>query len=870
MANTLCPPTVVGPISPCNREVRVQNQLINSTVTILRNGTAIVSQQVNWPDFTIPLPANISLNFNDAITATQTVGTVTSPQSPQPVYVQSTPQALGSVTFLGPVLECASALLVGGAVPGAQITIVDQHGNQRGQDTASQDGSVGVQIQPPLAQAESVNASQTACGLNQAAPGTLSPAPLSLPASLPRPIIQQPLAACDEAVTISEVVPGALVTLKINQQPPFNESTGFLVSSEYLMVPSLSQGQHVTAVQAFPGDCNKTSLSDGVIVHPARAPSAPVLSVPPCPGAQWVRLAGLTVGNLVEIFEFGALIGRAQAALPTDDFFLPRKLRAGALIWAVQGNQCPSTKWSPRSNRVGVPQVAPPLQGPQVQGPLYECSTVVPVTNITPGALVQVHSQLNGIIGQTIVYSTDDVISVAPQLANEDMIWASQSVCNLGPSYSPKVPVQRPGSFPVPVVLPLRAAATAVEVTHVLPGSIIDVTIQVGGSGVAQWLTSGIAAGAVVTLPIPPWQTLSPGDVLVATARLCNQPLSSNPTVVSPNILKLVYVVNNGSNNVSAYTIGQNGVLTPVIGSPYPAGQNPAGIAVDPTGQFAYVVTSGDSSVSVYNINADGSLGTPVASYPTGHTPAAVTVDPTGQFVYVVNAGSKDISAYTIGAYGLLTPMGGPATGTGTDPQSVTASGNFLYVANTLDNNVSVFMIGQLGGLTQVAGSPFKTGISPISVAVDPSGPFAYVANSADNSVWAYTVDAMGGLTQTPMGGPAAGTGTNPTSVTVNPLEKVAYVTNAGASPPTVWTYAIDAHGVLTQVSGPPINAGTLTGMYPNSIAVDPSGQFVFVANSVDNTVSAYTIVSGVLTQVRGSPYLTGGQNPTSVVAIDT
>ena len=45
-----------------------------------------------------------------------------------------------------------------------------------------------------------------------------------------------------------------------------------------------------------------------------------------------------------------------------------------------------------------------------------------------------------------------------------------------------------------------------------------------------------------------------------------------------------------GAGDVSAYSIDSTtGTLTPVAGSPFPAGVNPISVAVDPTGRFAYV-----------------------------------------------------------------------------------------------------------------------------------------------------------------------------------------------------------------------------------------------------------------------------------------
>jgi len=64
---------------------------------------------------------------------------------------------------------------------------------------------------------------------------------------------------------------------------------------------------------------------------------------------------------------------------------------------------------------------------------------------------------------------------------------------------------------------------------------------------------------------------------------------------LAPLRAQFAYVANLNSNNVSAYSIGSGGVLTPVPGSPFPVGPNPASVAVDPTGKFAYLVN--DSNV---------------------------------------------------------------------------------------------------------------------------------------------------------------------------------------------------------------------------------------------------------------------------------
>jgi 6-phosphogluconolactonase len=320
---------------------------------------------------------------------------------------------------------------------------------------------------------------------------------------------------------------------------------------------------------------------------------------------------------------------------------------------------------------------------------------------------------------------------------------------------------------------------------------------------------------------------------------------------------QFAYVANFGGNNVSAYSIGANGALTPVPGSPFAAGINPNSVAVNPTGKFAYVANFGGNNVSAYSIGANGAL-TPVQGSPfkAGIGPISVAVDPTDRFAYVVNDGSTNVSAYSIGANGALTPVPGSPFATGVFPVSVAVNptGKFAYVAGS---GVSAYSIGTNGALTPVRGSPFagEGAFGGSSVAVDPTGKFAYVANSGRDTVSAYSIGTNGALTPVPGSPFRAGFITS--SVAVDPTGKFAYAaifrTNSGLS------YSIGADGALTPVSP------FATGVFPVSVAVDSTAHFVYVANEgfppgrINGNVSAYSIgANGALTPVPGSPFAAG------------
>ena len=121
-------------------------------------------------------------------------------------------------------------------------------------------------------------------------------------------------------------------------------------------------------------------------------------------------------------------------------------------------------------------------------------------------------------------------------------------------------------------------------------------------------------------LSFPRLKTCAPLSVaLVITISLFSAPVHA----------QFAYVANEGSNNVSAYTIDPStGALTTIAGSPFPAARFPASVAVDPSGKFAYVAEEDSNNVSAYTIDpSTGALSANAGSpFPAGSAPSSVTI----------------------------------------------------------------------------------------------------------------------------------------------------------------------------------------------------------------------------------------------------
>jgi 6-phosphogluconolactonase (cycloisomerase 2 family) len=281
--------------------------------------------------------------------------------------------------------------------------------------------------------------------------------------------------------------------------------------------------------------------------------------------------------------------------------------------------------------------------------------------------------------------------------------------------------------------------------------------------------------------------------------------------------------------------------------------------------EYVYLSSFGGNCTSAFWINPGTGALTAVSGSPfaTGNFPGSIAVSPAGNFVYV--ADSTSISANTINPNsGALTAVSGSPWTIGTQPGEMTVdpTGKFLYVAD-VNGEIDAFTIDSgTGALTAVSGSPFATGTTGY-FAVAPTGKFLYnTGTGGQNVVSAYSIDSStGALTE--IG--SSPTGIQPQGVAIDPTGEFLYVANIGSSNVSAFTINTST-GALTAVSGSPFAAGVSL----FDIKVDPTGHFVYSSDWQTGGISAFTIntSSGALTAVSGSPFA-GGSDPRGI-AIDS
>lgn len=135
--------------------------------------------------------------------------------------------------------------------------------------------------------------------------------------------------------------------------------------------------------------------------------------------------------------------------------------------------------------------------------------------------------------------------------------------------------------------------------------------------------------------------------------------LATGSTTSSDNALAVnstsstLYIARSGTAaGVAVYTIGANGTLTAVPGSPFAAGKTPYAVAVDPTDAYVYVANRDDGTLSGYLTGATTALS-PLGSspYASGALVTSLAIDKSGTYLLAgANGSFPDLTMYSFDA----------------------------------------------------------------------------------------------------------------------------------------------------------------------------------------------------------------------------
>jgi YVTN family beta-propeller protein len=234
------------------------------------------------------------------------------------------------------------------------------------------------------------------------------------------------------------------------------------------------------------------------------------------------------------------------------------------------------------------------------------------------------------------------------------------------------------------------------------------------------------------------------------------------------------------------------------------SGRMPTALAISPGGSRVYIANSGSSTVSVYDVPS----GEIIETFPVGAWPSALALTPDGSKLCITLANGNELCVYDLETYKLV--------------ESV------------------------------------STGKNPSAVAFTPDNASCYVANTGDDTVWIFDADNLS-------------TGSDSVIVGDGPVDML-FLAGGGnkTSCYLVCTGDGNSSGTLEvfETSKP---AGSHTeielNLLPTSITTEPYGNFVFVTNFGNDSISI--ISTDLLTKGMDDIAIETGAGPRDIILGD-
>jgi 6-phosphogluconolactonase (cycloisomerase 2 family) len=240
-----------------------------------------------------------------------------------------------------------------------------------------------------------------------------------------------------------------------------------------------------------------------------------------------------------------------------------------------------------------------------------------------------------------------------------------------------------------------------------------------------------------------------------------------------------------------------------------------------------------------------------VGTQPTTPAQTCLITNPNGT-VTTANIGNVNVNCttnkYTVSAaIGGLTGTGLVLQDNGGDNLAETASGTYPFAITLLPGATYAVTVltqpttpGQFCTVTNGAGTVAQANITA-TVTCRNEGMYAFVADTGGSNVYSYAIDDTNGATAgalTQVGGAVAAdglaVGPAPAAIAVHPSGNFVFTANSGTADVSVFSVTAGALTWLSSASTgtAPTGPSPLTGSTPSGVAVDPSGNYVLVTDS--------------------------------------
>lgn len=216
----------------------------------------------------------------------------------------------------------------------------------------------------------------------------------------------------------------------------------------------------------------------------------------------------------------------------------------------------------------------------------------------------------------------------------------------------------------------------------------------------------------------------------------------------------LLYVLNaGGAGNITGFTIGGDGSLSPLSNSTRPlsgSATGPAQVSFSPAGDLLAVTEKATRQIDTYVVGSDGRPTGPSVHASSGVTPFGFDFDRRGRLV--VSEASGFVSSYAVSSAGALSPISAsvPTNQRAACWLEVTGDGKYAYAANAGSASITGFRINDDGSLTPLNADGITVatgGATPVDIALSPNSRYLYALLRGSGTVAAFAVGSDGSLT---------------------------------------------------------------------------------------------------------------------------
>jgi 6-phosphogluconolactonase len=223
----------------------------------------------------------------------------------------------------------------------------------------------------------------------------------------------------------------------------------------------------------------------------------------------------------------------------------------------------------------------------------------------------------------------------------------------------------------------------------------------------------------------------------------------------------LLYVLNEGGTpNITGFTIGDNGSLTPLPGSTQPliggAAADPAQVGFSSDGSLLVVTEKAGNRIDTYTIDEDGLPSAPINNPSNGMTPFGFAFNNSGTLIVSEAFGGvpnqSSASSYSPSDSGILSVVSTsvPDSQTAACWVVTTNNGKSAFLSNTGSGAISSYSVGgDEGALALVDSVAGDTGVdsAPIDMTLNNNSRFLYVLAGGSQAVVSFRVNKGGTLT---------------------------------------------------------------------------------------------------------------------------